>query len=456
MAEEDKEEKEKDKEKELKKIQDIHNYLNTKFASFYDNMIENLTKVLNIFEEYFGKDKVELQVPSKEVVINMLHTDSTMVDNVGRLKFKKILENNNIDTSDSDIRYNFPFGVAYKYSIEVFEEIYSLFLKDSRAIDTLFYNKNIDINIVVYYPNVTVTNEYNNSVVINKVFIIVSLKYYGELLGTFKIVRSEYSLDQLGSRYMFSHVPSLSLDNLAKPKTPCLGSGPISYTMGTLKEECDLDLWKLFCVELNNYIHNESVEGGPYISLTNIRNRNLGSIAYYNYNFMGRSYSSFFNEEDINTFIKYILSKKILKFNYNKGCFSIAMEPTKYLFLISNLFIEWYNELYRKGVYTSDYHKLINRNILWRLIYKDNKVYTRGFEIDYSNLLTYVGTPIIKFKGKVYTLEINNINKDKDYNEVIVLASNFISIITAKILKIVNYVYTTDFNANYSQTKFIF
>ena len=58
-------------EKEL----EAKTYLDNKFSNFYDTFIQNSMQVFEVFEDYFGKDKVDLQIPKKEAVIEMLYAN---------------------------------------------------------------------------------------------------------------------------------------------------------------------------------------------------------------------------------------------------------------------------------------------------------------------------------------------------------------------------------------------
>lgn len=428
-------------EKEL----EAKTYLDNKFSNFYDTFIQNSMQVFEVFEEYFGKDKVDLQIPKKEAVIEMLYAH--------QFKYKDSSYNRKSIFKEEVYRY--PLEIVMKYSKEVFEEVFNEFSNNFTELNILINDFNINFSIIVYYPNVTVTNEYNDSIEIQKVFITIPLYYDGRYKNTFKIVRSEYTLEQFAAKYMFSHTPRINYDSIYIPSSPCLGSGPIVKTISSLKIECDLDLWRLFCIELNNYIHNESISGGPYIQMRDVHIRGYNTPINYDYNIVTPVNFSWLLEVDIKEFIKYILKKKILKFNYSKGCFSIALDPNKYLIIISNLFIEWYIDLYAKGVYYKSYNEILNSQILKKVAYKDNKFYyTKKDTINIEELLHYVGTPIIKFKGIIHTLKITNVVDTKE-GTVTVLNPQLLSYITSKILKIVNYVYTTGFNSDYSQTKFL-
>ena len=58
-----------------------------------------------------------------------------------------------------------------------------------------------DTNIIVHFPKVTVTNEYNRSVDITHLWVKVPLNSNGTIANIFCMVRSEYTYQQFVSGY---------------------------------------------------------------------------------------------------------------------------------------------------------------------------------------------------------------------------------------------------------------
>lgn len=122
--------------------------------------------------------------------------------------------------------------------------------------------------IIVWWPEVIVSNEYNKSCVIKDLYALVRICNDGTLSGSFRLNRSSYSYDQWKTKYCHSHVQRIyrSEDNLTYWREPCLGSGPIRQTISSLQLDFDEDVWRLFIFELDQYVRHESIEGVPIVS----------------------------------------------------------------------------------------------------------------------------------------------------------------------------------------------
>ena len=129
-------------------------------------------------------------------------------------------------------------------------------------------------DIIVYFPEVTVTNEKHQAVKIYDLFAKVPIREDGvHLYDKFYLMRSTYTHAQAISGYTHSHIPrSTSLGDWG---IPCLGTGPINSTIYTLEHISESfeeikPFWELFCRELDEYTQVESLSGGPYIRMETI------------------------------------------------------------------------------------------------------------------------------------------------------------------------------------------
>lgn len=200
------------------------------------------TDVLNVYEvfkNYFGEENVDLQdIPDEERVVDMIYacTDIT-----------------NIETS---------------FPIEISDADYDSIASRFRSAKPF---------ILVHWPTVTVTNEYNRSITIKDLYAKIKLDCEGRIPTEnrgFLLNRATYSVEQWVSSYMHSHIAQIPKDNLERFQEPCLGSGPIIDTINSLKaditEGFDEIRWMLFCEELSRYVTVESIAGVPYNHLENV------------------------------------------------------------------------------------------------------------------------------------------------------------------------------------------
>ena len=252
------------------------------------------------------------------------------------------------------------------------------FIRESRNDNDSF---SVDIAnspfILVHFPEVTITNEYNDSVNIKDLWAKVYLTFKGTIRSGFLLNRSHYYKSHWNSDYMHSHCPGIPKGRISDFLSPCLGTGPIRDTIHSLVHSYDELLWQLFCRELEVYVGIESISGGPYRRIKNIgisANRRrfdneFYSMLNFNYN------ASTIPLDYIKKFIIYVIKSGALKYNFNGTSYSIAMSHIDYYLVISNLFIEWYNEAFNEGEVTISYNNLLGRGILHKVDIIDNKMY---------------------------------------------------------------------------------
>jgi hypothetical protein len=196
------------------------------------------------------------------------------------------------------------------------------------------------ITILIYYPEITITNEYNRSTTIKDVYIKLNIDYSGKLINSFYINRATYTIKEYTSCYVHSHAPRLDKSNPTIFRTMCLGSGPIIRTINNLINNFNKDFWKLFCFELHKYLQTESISGGPYIRLENIGTNNSSNYYSYGLSYINDYDTNLFTKEQLKDFYKYVINSKKLIFNYINEQYDIGLNHINYIVLISNLFIK--------------------------------------------------------------------------------------------------------------------
>lgn len=292
--------------------------------------------------------------------------------------------------------------------------------------------------IMIYFPEVTVTNENNRSIVITKLYVKIPMCSDGTMAGIFRMNRSEYTKEQYYSDYMHSHIcgiPTNKTDFLE----PCLGTGPIRTTISNLCNEVNLSLWGLFCFELDLYVKTESIVGVPY--------RRLEGIGVLNnsrkYSLPGNSYLSYIASDCglserqvgniIHSFIKYLV-KQDLNYIYHNGIVSFGYSDDDLAIVISNYFIKYFNSKhpgYRKEN-LFDCHSLLVECIL-----NKRTLYLKAPSGGGDHI---VGTPLWTFKGEQVTFNIIEEEETND-NSLLLLRPFIVSYITQTILKTLNIYY---------------
>lgn len=317
-------------------------------------------------------------------------------------------------------------------------------LKEFTAFIDGFILQNSLAYLYIRFPKVTVTNEDDKSVDIDELYVLVPINGNGTLKRDFSMVRSSYPIIQWLSGYSHSHLPSISINRTPYFGYPCLGNGPIGYTQDNLKDEFNIDMWGLFAFELEKYVTQESLLGGPYIKLESIgRSREATEIKLYYRDVLGFSCGNI----DFKDFLKSYCSHTNLNVSYKEGQYSLGITDVNFVISLSDYFIKWYNSKVAEGVYYNTLISLIDSDILNKVIIDGNKVYsnsiiqniesTQSLEGSHLTMSTNSDKDFI-FKGKPVTLHIDGNLNIKSKNYTLLLNTDICSYMLTKILEIIN------------------
>ena len=171
-----------------------------KLRELYDNIMYFPNKVLGIFNDFFGEQRVDMQgfytfdeflrlmsgnslgffFSSKSAVLSSPEFKSASKEN--RAVIKDMLDNGALDNAVlSD------------------EALATYFLP---IMTTAVMQKMPEGFILVHFPRVRVTNEHDRFVDINHLWVKVGLKASGAGIGYFGVNRSEYELSHMKADYM--------------------------------------------------------------------------------------------------------------------------------------------------------------------------------------------------------------------------------------------------------------
>lgn len=408
----------------------MNNSVEIKIQELYDLIMSKPYEVLEIFNHYYGEDRVDIQ---------SFPTFEEFKEHISTSDIRSILSCEVLDIRPSEYRElaDKTLAIVPDNLIERVLEV----LTDTSVVDYLGRTYFNNIFILVHFPRVKITNENDKFVYANHIYAKICISYNGSMISRFTLNRAEYSYNHMSSNYMHSHISGIPFSDFTHFMTPCLGSGPIRNTISNLNSEYDEDLWGLFCLELDKYVHTESIAGGPYARLENIYNNNHTKLLSTDFKVI-RQFINYggFNEDMCKAFTRYLLMSKKLKFAYNSEGYSIGMSFRDYIITVSNVFINWYNEAFNNGVYTYSLEQLIHCNIVSKYKITSTKIIKKisTRRTDYS---IYNSKKVCTFKGKDVLVKITDYINTEDINTSILLNPDIALCILTKILYILNYKY---------------
>lgn len=408
--------------------------IDEKIEELYNSLMDKPLRVLGIFNDFFGEDKVDMQgYWSLDKFKSWMSIEplSTYIPNgnivsMGREDWNMYKSRSITDLTEDQIK-------------KVISMLTNTVVKE--RIGNYKFN---DIFILVHFPHVRVTNENGRFVDINHLWAKVRVMYNGTLNGGFTLNRSEYTMLHLCSMYMHSHISSIPTGNFTNFQSPCTGSGPINGTISTLNMDYDEDMWNMFCLELSKYVTVESIAGRPYHYLEKLGTNNMmaGECRFITYLSLRRyQYRDIIGPDKLKEFVRDFINSKKLKFNYVNGSYSIGMSFIEFIVLISNEFIKWYNDQFNKKRLTAEFEELKRKAILRECIIDNGKIYYNKTLDDISNYTQYIGKKVCMFKGREITVNITDINEVKNENKSIILDTQIALYILTTILKVLNYRY---------------
>ena len=403
-----------------------------KIEELYNSLMDKPFRVLSIFNDFFGEDKVDMQgYLSLDEFKSWMNIEplSTYIPNSNIVS----MDNNDWSMYRTQTITDLPEDQIEK----VVNGLTNIIVKE--IIGNVEFN---DIFILVHFPHVRVTNEHNRFVDINHLWAKVKVMWDGTMSGRFTLNRSEYTLLHFRSHYLHSHISSIPKADFTQFQTPCTGSGPINGTISTLNRDYDEDMWNMFCLELSKYVTVESVAGRPYHYLENLGTRDMqvGEDKFITYLFPNYCVNDILSDK-FKEFVRYFINSKKLKFNYVNGSYSIGMSFIEFIVLISNEFIKWYNDQFNKGELTTKFEDLKTRGILRECIIGNGKIYYDMNINNANNYAQYIGKQVCMFKGKEITVDITDITRVENANKSIILDTQTALYILTTILKVLNYRY---------------
>lgn len=413
----------------------MSNIIDQAIDTLYEKIMRMPNKVLDIFNNFYGEERVDMQgfITRTRVEHNIHGLSFSMLFSragIGNLKCtwdmtKELIDINTDHLSEEEAK-------------ELAEAI------SSDGIVRWFKENTHPGFIIVHFPRVTVTNEYDRSTVVKHLYIKVPIDINGAEDGVFTMNRSEYTLAEMYSSYMHSHARIIPTHNFTDFTHCCLGDGPLNNTQTNLSVSFNEDRWNIFCLELSKYVEVESIAGTPYHKLENI---SLGSRSRVTIDRLSNTSDLYFprNRQDvkeaIKEFLSYYLDNNDITFSFRNGVYSLGMSYVEYLIRISNAFIEWLNN----NPKYQDFEESKFNEVLVRYTIINGEIYKTlsSLENAIDRLRSYIGARICDFKGHPVTVvisDIDNISTSLE-NSARLINPSFASLILNRILRTINYRY---------------
>ena len=281
--------------------------------------------------------------------------------------------------------------------------------------------------IFVHFPDVTITNEHNDSINIKDLYARIPIYWNGTLNHRFEMIVTTYTRTLFNAGYCHSHLHHL-YGNKPIFDTPCLGTGPLVETCNILTSNFTEDNWRLFCVELSRYVTVESLLGTPYFRMTSISNKrsnkliNIHKVSNYIWD----------HKELLIETIHNLVSKKLLNFKYVNGEYNFANSEAELIRIISNEFIAIYNDKFNKKEVNETLLQLVNRSFVIKVKYYNDNYYYIG------RITNKIPSDAVLFTFKGKEIKIIITDDITDIKETFILNPDKISYIATKLLEFIN------------------
>ena len=408
-----------------------------KLREIYDDLQGKHNIILEQFINQFGEQYVDTTLHTFDELVNWFN-DLSYAQVIPSPAAENTYSSYKLDKDDYERNLNTHI-VDYCPDLRIISFL-SLDIKYFLGLDSVH-------DIIVHFPKVTVTNEFNRSINIQDLYAKVSIAPKARLYSIFKLARTTIPYEQFRVGYAHSHVSPISSTNAGQWQTPCVGSGPIDATMNSLRfKPFNAQLWGLFTYELAKYVTIESVVGRPYVRLESVGKGNLDETMSNLDVLSDRTFPPT-QEYMIKKFIKYHADKGRLKIKYTNGQYSLGENINTAIVNLSNSFIEFINQ--NTLTVVPSLKACINNNILAQYIITNNRIHkVTSNNRSIPSAIAASGRTLFKFKGNDVKLNIiTDASNVKNYT--LLLTRRYCEKIITYILNLINYKYgRTNQNGN--------
>lgn len=387
--------------------------------SWYKDWLENIQSVHSIFVHTYGEDRVDLQHVTEEEFAE---------DVLGN--FNKVSE-------------------EMWYQEQIVKDMRTQFFASEKAI------------ILVLWPEAIIKNERDQSHLIREFYAKIVVNGHGKLAGNLSFSRAHYNLREWSNDYAHSHLPGIPSKDISTWAEPCFGRGPINSTIAGLTTSNDWELWMLLTVQLDQFVHVESIEGVPYKHLGSLSGRQE-AVREYKFNFYHYPLNILlagnptvnldtigFTKGDLQNFAKEFCLKFRqlgLFIRYDSGFYNWGSSFVNTVTTMSDLFIDWFNNKKLNGEINIPYESLIALGILKRSVLDGNSletVTTGPITLREQDYVPYIGRQLGFFKGKPISIKIDSGGFPHRVapNTLLILNTGIVLAILTSLLKTINIYY---------------
>lgn len=393
-----------------------------------DENFGNARNAVETIQDYFGEDNVDIEYPTKKILYDThdykfrsiignyisVHRENELM----RVSFRELhtMVDPELYTSQ---RENHFLDALWAFGDKVlFKAVVNKFLKDN------------PVSVIVRFPIVTVTNEYNKSIVIKDLFVKLHISWEGTLTYGPVMLRTTFTREEWDADYAHSHLPGIS----QHWEHPCLGRGPLQRTVTTLSYRTDNEeIWGLFCYELDKYVKVESIAGGPYrrIESVGVEGSVINNIGLY----LSKPY---IQSTQLKESIKEFIMNEDIPISYHDGGYNFGISLNELWLRISDYYIKQENKKSFSPTQEDVVAKKL-RSTLMEALASGGKFYRKTIRRNQAAYPTQ--NPVLKFKGQDIYVKIEESAGTRTSNTVYLINNSIISSVLNRILAAINYNY---------------
>lgn len=403
-----------------------------KLRSIYNQYLEKPATILDIFKEQFGEENVDSDITTFEDFVDSLSSMTMGSFGITVLSARNEHGHYTIERADYEAFGRGKSILEYAPDLGIFDYLTPKLVQKMNLLNSY--------NIIVHFPSVRVTNEYDKYVDIKDLYVKVNIGRSGRILESFTMTRTTYTFAQFTSGYAHSHLPRISKYTAGSWAVPCLGSGPIRQTQATLNSTYDYELWGLFAFELSKYVTVESISGIPYVKLESIGKSDMKAIdddlQYTTNKYLFPNSTCFMFDR----FIKYYAENNNFKVKFVNGQYHLGESINSFCIHASSAFLKWYNDSVQHEPGFPSMTDMFNHNIMGSFIVSNGTIYRRQYGGSIADAQEVEGNVLFHFKGKPVKLHII-VDQVNSNNECLLFSGTICSYIITKMLNILNYRY---------------
>jgi hypothetical protein len=259
-----------------------------------------------------------------------------------------------------DVQVNNPFSQADKEDINAsFRSANKDVTRMSGTGHAVVRSKKV-ADVIIKFPEVVISNSHRKSHTIKDLYIHIQLSGVLRFMDSFRGIRATKTYAEYCSRYGHSHMQSSDLPTHTSQF--CLGSTDFSNLVsGLMQNNWNRLMFEMYAIQLIDYLKWESLEGGPYAKLEEIRTSsqrrrfqppNSTTLSGYYTNYVKKYPASDINVEDNGHALKISVTKDTAFWDrvtaITDSSHRLAYNPTKgETYEESSDDSEFYNEISR-------------------------------------------------------------------------------------------------------------